>query len=456
MASTPAPGEEAGRPSSLSRVAFASGIGSCLEWYDFFIYGNAAAVVFNKLYFPDLAPAVGTLVAFASFGVGFLVRPLGGLFFGHFGDRIGRKNVLISTLLLVGGATFLIGFVPSYAAIGVAAPILLVALRLVQGFGAGAEYGGAVIYAVEHAPPGRRGWFGSWSPMGVSLGTLLAAAVFAAVSSLPEEQFLSWGWRLPFWLSAVLVVIGLYLRMRLSESPVFLRAKERSDVLRSPIKHAIRTQPRSFLVVIGARFAENGLGYLFPTWSISYLSSQLGFSRTTALLSVTVATCAQFVMVPVWSILSDRIGRKPVYAGAAIFCALFAFPYFLLLNTRSTPLVLLAMSAAVGIGVAGMFGPQAAYFAELFGPRVRYSGFAFARELGSILAGGPAPFVASLLLVWTGGTPWAVASYMVVLATITAVAVLCGPETYRTDILAEPEPARRQVAAPEQTRTGQY
>jgi MFS transporter, MHS family, shikimate and dehydroshikimate transport protein len=428
---------EAGQQ-SLARVAFASGIGSCLEWYDFFIYGTAAAVVFNVLFFPELDPTVGTLVAFATFGVGFVARPLGGLFFGHFGDRIGRKNVLIATLLLVGGATFLIGFVPTYASIGVTAPILLVLFRLLQGFGAGAEYTGAVIYAVEHAPPERRGWFGSWSPMGVSLGTLMASGVFALVSMLPEEQFLSWGWRVPFWISIVLVGVGLYLRLSLAETPVFEEARERRDVLRMPIKHALVTQPRSFVVVIGARFAENGLGYLFPTWSISYLSSQLGYSRTTALTAVTIATCAQFVMVPVWSILSDRIGRKPVYAGAAIFCALFAFPYFVLLGTGSTPVVVFAMAAAVGIGVAGMFGPQAAYFTELFGPRVRYSGFAFARELGSILAGGPAPFIASLLLVWTGGTPWAVAGYMVLLSAITAVAVLWGPETYRTDILAEP------------------
>jgi len=392
----------------------------------------------SGLFHPDPEPGVGTLVAFASFGVGFIVRPLGGLFFGHFGDRFGRKNVLVATLLLVGGSTFLIGFIPSYDSIGMAAPVLLVLLRLVQGFGAGAEYGGAVIYAVEHAPPGRRGWFGSWSPMGVSLGTLMASGVFAAVSTMPEDQLLSWGWRLPFWVSIVLVGVGLYLRLRLSETPVFTRARERSEVLRSPITHALRTQPRSFVVVIGARFAENGLGYLFPTWSISYLSSQLGYSRTTALIAVTIATCAQLVMVPVWSIVSDRIGRRPVYAGAALFCALFAFPYFLLLNTRSTPVVIFAMAAAVGIGVAGMFGPQAAYFTELFGPRVRYSGFAFARELGSILAGGPAPFVAGLLLVWSGGTPWTVAAYMVVLSLITVAAVLWGPETYRSDILAEP------------------
>ena len=427
---------------SLARVAFASGIGSCLEWYDFFIYGTAAAVVFNVLFFPDVEPATGTLLAFASFGVGFLARPLGGLFFGHFGDRIGRKNVLIATLLIVGGATFLIGFIPSYSSIGVAAPLLLVFFRLLQGFGAGAEYSGAVIYAVEHAPADRRGWFGSWSPMGVSLGTLMASGVFAMVSSLPEEQFLDWGWRVPFWISIVLVGIGLYLRLRLSESPVFEQARQRREVLRSPIGHALRTQPRSFAVVIGARFAENALGYLFPTWSISYLSVQLGYPRTTALIAVTIATCAQFVMVPVWSMLSDRIGRKPVYAGAAIFCALFAFPYFILLDTRSSAVVIFALAAAVGIGVAGMFGPQAAYFTELFGPRVRYSGFAFARELGSILAGGPAPFLASLLLAWAGGAPWAVAGYMVLLAVITAVAVLWGPETFRSDILAEPDEPR--------------
>lgn len=438
MADTQGFAEREQQPYSLARVAFASGIGSCLEWYDFFIYGTAAAIVFNVIFFPELEPATGTLVAFASFGTGFFARPIGGLFFGHFGDRIGRKNVLIATLVLVGGATFLIGFIPTYSSIGVAAPILLVLLRLIQGFGAGAEYSGAVIYAVEHAPPGRRGWFGSWSPMGVSLGILMASGVFALVSSLPEEQFLSWGWRIPFWISIVLVGVGLYLRLRLSESPVFEQVRQRRDVLRSPIGHALRTQPRSFVVVIGARFAENGLGYLFPTWSISYLSVQLGYPRTTALIAVTIATCAQFVMVPIWSILSDRIGRRPVYAGAAVFCALFAFPYFMLLNTKSTPVVIFAMAAAVGIGVAGMFGPQAAYFAELFGPRVRYSGFAFARELGSILAGGPAPFIASLLLVWSGGTPWAVAGYMVVLAAISAVAVLWGPETHRTDILAEP------------------
>lgn len=422
---------------SLARVAFASGVGSCLEWYDFFIYGTAAALVFNQLFFPEFAPATGTLIAFATFGVGFLARPLGGLFFGQLGDRIGRKTTLVVTLLLVGGATFLMGFLPSFQTIGVAAPVLLVVLRLLQGFGAGAEYGGAVIYAVEHAPIGKRGWFGSWAPMGVSLGLLLASGAFALVSRLPEEQFLAWGWRIPFWVSLILVVLGLYLRLRMSETPVFAEARKRRSVLRMPVVEALKRHPRSFGVVIGARFAENGLGYIFPVWGLAYLTTNLGYPKTTATMAVTIGTICQFVMVPIWSVLSDRVGRRPVYAGAALFCILFAFPYFLLLNTKSTPLIILAFAAAVGIGVAGMFGPQAAYFTELFGPRVRYSGFAFARELGSIAAGGPAPFLASLLVVWAAGTPWGVAGYIIVLASITFVAILLGPETYRSDILAE-------------------
>lgn len=432
----------------LVQVAFAAGVGSCVEWYDFFIYGNAAAIVFAKLFFPTFNPAVGTLLSFATFGVGFFARPFGGLVFGHFGDRIGRKTVLVITLILVGGGTTLIGVLPTYATIGLAAPALLVFLRLVQGFGAGAEYSGAVIYAVEHAPQGRRGWFGSWSPMGVAAGQLIAAGVLALFASLPSDQFLAWGWRVPFLISLILVGIGIWIRLRLMESPVFEAVRERRDVHRAPIKVAIAEHPKSFLVVIGARLAENGLGYLFPTWGLSYLTLQLGFSKAVALEAVTIATVAELVMVPVWSVLSDRVGRRAVYGGAALFCLVFAFPFFLLLNTRSTPVVVLAMALAVGIGIAGMFGPQAAFFTELFGPRARYSGFAFARELGSIISGGPAPAVASLLVIWFAGAPWGVACYIIVLAGITAAAVFWAPETYRVDITAErPDQATAPAAA---------
>ena len=419
------------------RVLFASAVGSALEWYDFFIYGTAAALVFGELFFPKLDPAVGTLAAFATFGVGFVARPLGGMIFGHLGDRIGRKPILVITLLLVGVGTFLIGLLPTYETAGVLAPILLVTLRLVQGFGAGAEYGGAVLLAVEHAPPGKRGIFGSWAPIGVTVGNLLAAGVFAIFSQLPREEFLSWGWRMPFLLSIVLIAFGLYIRARVSETPVFSEAVAKKKVLRSPVIEAVRQHPREFLVVLGARLAENGLGYLFPVFTLNYVTTQLKMPKSAALTGLTVAYFISLFTIPAFSALSDRIGRRPVYMGAAIFCALLAFPYFWLVLTQNQQLIALAFILALSIGVSGMFGPQAAYFAELFSTRLRYSGFAFARELGSILAGGPAPFVASLLVLRADGAPWGVAVYIVVLSLLTALAVYYGPETYKSDIRAE-------------------
>ena len=445
MAAVEKPGTQ-GKPeaSSLTRVMLASAVGSALEWYDFFIYGTAAALVFNKLFFPELDPLVGTLAAFASFGVGFVARPFGGLVFGHFGDRVGRKPILIITLFLVGGGTFLIGLLPSYSAIGIWAPVLLVLLRLVQGFGAGAEYGGAVILAVEYAPPGKRGLYGSLAPMGVTIGNLLAAGVFAIVSSLPAEQFLAWGWRIPFLLSIALVAMGLYIRARVRETPVFDEVARQRAVLKAPIREALLSHPRSFLVVIGARLAENALGYIFPVFGLTYVTTQLGLPRSTALIGVVLGSVVQMLTVLGSSALSDRVGRRPVYGGAALFCALFAVPFFLLVDTKVTGLVWLAFIVAYGVGVGGMFGPQAAYFAELFGPRIRYSGFAFARELGSILAGGPAPFLSTALLLWAGGRPWGVAGYIILLSLLTALAVYLGPETFRTDITADrPEEGRQ-------------
>ena len=422
---------------SLRRVMLASAVGSALEWYDFFLYGTASALVFSELFFPKLDPAMGTLAAFATFGVGFFARPFGGLVFGHLGDKIGRKPVLVFTLLLVGGGTFLIGLLPTYDSIGNWAPILLVVLRLVQGFGAGAEYGGAVILAVEYAPPGKRGLYGSFAPVGVTIGILLAQAVFAIFSSMPKEDFLSWGWRVPFLLSIFVIALGIYIRAKVMETPVFTQAVEKRKVLRAPVKEAIKRHPREFFVVVGARLAENGLGYLFPVFTLSYMTKQLHLPKNMVLTGLVIASFVQIFAVIGFSALSDKIGRRPVYMGAAIFSALFAFPFFMLVNTQSTPLIWFALIMAISIGVGGMFGPQAAYFAELFGPRIRYSGFAFARELGSILAGGPAPFVAGLLLLWAGGAPWGVAGYMVVLSLLTAIAVYFGPETYRSDISAD-------------------
>jgi metabolite-proton symporter len=423
--------------SAHRRVLLASAVGSALEWYDFFIYGTAAALVFGQLFFPKSDPRLGTLLAFATFGVGFLARPLGGLVFGHLGDRLGRKPVLVITLLLVGAGTFLIGFLPTYESIGVWAPILLVAMRLLQGFGAGAEYGGAVIMAVEHAPPGRRGLYGSFAPMGVTVGILLANGVFALFSALPKEDFLAWGWRVPFLLSFVLILVGLYIRAKVSETPVFSEIAAKSAAARSPVVEAVKQHPREFWVVVGARLAENGLGYLFPVFALNYMTQQLHLDKPMILQGNMLAYAVQLLTIPIFSLLSDRIGRRPVYIGGAIFSALFAFPFFVLVNTQSQPIIYLALILAIGVGVGAMFGPQAAYFAELFGGRVRYSGFAFARELGSILAGGPAPFIAAWLLLQSGGQPWSVAVYMIVLALLTALAVFLGPETHRRDIHAD-------------------
>jgi metabolite-proton symporter len=425
---------------SVKRVLMASAVGSALEWYDFFIYGTAAALVFGELFFPKADPAVGTLLAFATFGVGFLARPFGGLVFGHLGDRIGRKPVLVITLLLVGAGTFLIGLLPTYDTLGVWAPVLLVLLRLVQGFGAGAEYGGAVIMAVEHAPPGRRGLYGSFAPLGVTAGILLANGVFALFATLPKAEFLAWGWRVPFLLSFLLILMGFYIRSRVSETPVFSEIAMRNKAARSPVAEAVRRHPREFLVVVGARLAENGLGYLFPVFALSYMTQQLHLPKPMVLQGNMLAYGVQLFTIPFFSWLSDRVGRRPVYLGGALFSAAFAFPFFLLVNTQSPPLIYLALILAISVGVAAMFGPQAAYFAELFGARLRYSGFAFARELGSILAGGPAPFVAASLLLWGGGQPWGVACYMTVLASITALAVYLGPETYRSDISIKDNP----------------
>jgi MFS transporter, MHS family, shikimate and dehydroshikimate transport protein len=421
----------------VRRVLWASAVGSALEWYDFFIYGTASALVFGELFFPKLEPAVGTLAAFATFGVGFVARPLGGMVFGHLGDKIGRKPILVFTLLLVGGGTFLIGLLPTYDSIGLWAPVLLVVLRLVQGFGAGAEYGGAVLLAVEHAPPGKRGLFGSFAAIGVTAGNLLAAGVFALFATLPREEFLAWGWRVPFLLSIVLIVIGFYIRAKVTETPVFRETLDKKKPLKSPVLEAVLQHPREFLVVLGSRLAENGLGFLFPVFALNYMTKNLQMPKSTVLAGIMTAYFLSLFTIPAFAALSDRIGRRPVYMGAAIFSALFAFPFFGLAMTQNGLLVGIAFVLALAVGVNGMFAAQAAYYSEMFSTRLRYSGFAFARELGSLLAGGPAPFVSALLVIWAGGTPWGVALYMVVLSVLTATAIYFGPETYKTDIRVE-------------------
>jgi metabolite-proton symporter len=438
---------------SLAPVMLASAIGSALEWYDFFIYGTASALVFGELFFPKLDNGLGTLAAFATFAVGFLARPFGGLLFGHFGDRLGRKPMLVITLLLVGGGTFLIGLLPTYAQIGIWAPLLLLLMRLIQGFGAGAEYGGAVIFAVEYAPPGKRGLYGSWAPIGVTVGNLLAAGVFALVTLLPRDALLAWGWRVPFLISLLLVGLGVYIRARISETPVFAEVGQQKPKLRLPAFEAIRRHPRNFLVVIGARMAENGLGYLFPVFGLSYVINTLHMPKSVAITGVLLGNLFEIFGIAFFSWLSDKIGRRPVYMGGALFSAIFAFPFFMLVGTRDPLLISLAFIVIMGIGGGAMFGPQAAYFAELFGPRLRFSGFAFAREIGSILAGGPAPFISALLVGWMGGAPWGVAFYVIVLSLITVAAVWWGPETHQNDLASDIVEDSEQTAAAAVPRT---
>ncbi len=429
--------ESAPSPVRLRHVLISAGIGSALEWYDFFIYGLASALVFGPLFFPGYDPTLGTLASFATFAVGFLARPFGGLFFGHFGDRWGRKPMLVATLLLVGGSTFLIGLLPTYSQVGIWAPVMLLGLRLLQGFGAGAEYGGAVVMAVEFAPEGKRGLYGAFAPMGTQVGNALAGAAFLAVGAMAKDEMLAWGWRIPFLISLLLLGLGVYVRARVSETPVFQQARAEHPPLKLPALEAVRRSPRNFLVVVGARLAENALGYLYPVFGVSYLIGTLRVPREVAVTGMIAGSVALVGGLLFFAWLSDRIGRRPVYMFGALFSAAIAFPFFLMVGTRDPVLIVLAFVIEMGIGSAAMFGPQAVYFAELFGPRLRYSGFAFARELGSIIAGGPAPLIASSLVAWMAGAPWGVCVYVVAISLVTAFAVWCGPETYRNDIRAE-------------------
>jgi len=430
--------EKKTRSVSITQVAIASFIGTAIEWYDFFLYGTAAALIFNRLFFPTFDPLVGTLAAFATYTVGFVARPLGGVVFGHYGDKLGRKSMLSLTLLLMGVATFCIGLLPTYDTIGVWAPALLVVLRVAQGFGVGGEWGGAVLMAVEHAPPGKRGFYGSWPQVGVPAGLLLSTAVFSAVATLPESQLLSWGWRVPFLLSVILVGVGLFIRLRIQETPAFSRVKDAGEEARLPLLDAIRTHPGNILLAMGARIAENGFFYVYSVFALVYVTEQLNLSRGTILNGVLLATVCEFFAIPAFGALSDRLGRRPVYMAGAAFSALFAFPFFWLLDTRQTSLVWLAVVLGLGVGHGAMYGPQASFFSELFGTRVRYSGASLGYQLASVFAGGLSPLIATALLAWAGGKPWPVALYMVGMALITLVSVYLAAETLAGDITEEP------------------
>lgn len=426
-------------PANLPRIVAASLIGTTIEWYDFFLYGSAAALVFNKLFFPDSDPLVGTLLSFLTYAVGFAARPLGALVFGHYGDRLGRKKLLVLSLLLMGGATFAIGLLPTHATVGAAAPVLLTALRLVQGFALGGEWGGAVLLVSEHGDARRRGFWAAWPQTGAPAGQLLATGVLSLLTAvLSDDAFGTWGWRIPFLLSGVLVIVGLWIRLSVDESPVFKEALERAESRRTgeaeklPIVSVLRHHWRDVLVAMGARMAENISYYVITAFILVYATTSAGVSKQTALNAVLIGSAVHFAVIPAWGALSDRVGRRPVYLLGAAGVGLWMFPFFSLVDTGSFGYLVLAVT--VGLVLHGaMYAPQAAFFAEMFATRMRYSGASLGAQFASVAAGAPAPLIATALLSDYGSsTP--IALYVIAAAVLTLIAVGVARETRHRDL----------------------
>ncbi|MCK2021472.1 MHS family MFS transporter [Microbacterium sp. kSW2-24] len=418
------------KKNSMLGVGAAALVGSALEWYDFYLYGTAAALVFNRIIFVNSDPVVATLAAFATFAVGYLIRPLGGLIFGRMGDTLGRKRVLVLTLLIMGVATFLMGLTPSYEQIGIWAPIMLIVLRLVQGIGAGAEFGGAAIFSVEHADPRRRGLHGAWPSAGVYLGLLMASGVFAVVTQLPEDQFLAWGWRIPFLLSAVVVIVALIIRLRLAESPAFVAMQSDEHAPVSPVRTVFAQEKTGMLTLFLAQLPQNVVSSINLAFITAYLVGNLQLSASVGPIATTIGTAVTMVLLPVFGALSDRIGRRPVILFGIVFSGIFAFPYFWLIGGGEAPaLVVVAIVLSLGLGVGAMFGPQAAYFAELFTGGARFTGLAFSRELAGAVSAGTTPLIAVALVAATGGATWAVSLFIVAACVVGAIAVFFGGET---------------------------
>ena len=435
----------------MGPVIFSSTIGTTIEWYDFFLYGTMAVLVFPKVFFPESDPTVGTLLALLTFLVGFIARPFGGALFGHFGDRVGRKTTLIATLLLMGISTLLIGFLPGYATIGIAAPLILVLLRLGQGLGVGGEWGGSVLLAMEYGHKGgRRGFWASWPQMGVPIGLVLSTIVVNIVQGATGASFFTWGWRIPFFLSALLIFIGLYIRLRVLETPLFAMVKEQKQVVRAPVIEAFRHSTREILLSAGARFVEQAPFYLFTVFVITYGVEKVQLSRSLVLNAITIAAVLELFTIPLFGHLSDSIGRRRWYLIGCVLIAAFAFPYFLLMNTGSAALFILAVVLSLAVFHAWVYGPQAALIAERFGTRSRYSGASMGYQLAAPFAGGLAPIIALLLLtgksslsalglpgtiVNVGAGSWqAVAVYIIVLAAISFGSVLALKDLTNADI----------------------
>jgi metabolite-proton symporter len=424
----------------VRKVACASFIGTLIEYFDFFIFGTASALIFNKVFFPALDPLIGTLASFATFGVAFVARPVGGVVFGHFGDRVGRKTMLVVSLALMGSATALVGLLPTYAQIGIWAPLLLVVSRMLQGAAVGGEWSGAVLMAVEHAPPGKRAFYGSWPLCGVPAGLTLATASFYLVQMLPPGAMISWGWRIPFVASVVLVVLGVYIRLRISESPVFRVVRDRGEQARFPAVEVLR-RARTRVVIAVLSFAVNAVVFYMATvYALSYGAKE-GTSRGTILLAVCVAAVLQIFTTPAVAVLADRYGRRPVLLAGTVLAGIVAFPFYWLLNTGNFVAILVAMIVALPIVHALTYTPLASFLPELFETRLRYSGSAIGYTVGAMIWSGPTPFVSAALFSWAQDS-WPLAMYVIVAGVVTFAAVFAARETYRDDLSAGPKQDR--------------
>ena len=425
-------------PSTVRKVALAAMAGSAIEWYDFFIYLTAAALVFGPLYFPGSSEVAGVLASFSTAAVGFVARPIGGILFGHFGDRLGRKPTLVIALLTMGTATTLVGLLPTYATIGVAAPILLFVLRFLQGLAVGGQWGGAVLLATEYAPEDRRGFYGSFAQAGVPVGLLLGNTVFLVISAIVGEQaFGAWAWRIPFLLSIILIAVALYIQLRLEDTPVFRQLEERQHEdeeaeSSSPVLEVLRDHPKQVLLAGGAFFVVNGGFYVLITGMLDYGTRTLGVSENAMLTAVLVSAVVEGIAIVGMSALSDRVGRRPVFMSGAVLLGLWAFPLFWLVNTGSIPLIIVSLCIAQFF-LGMMYGPQAALFSEMFSARVRYSGASIGYQGASVFAGGLAP----IIMVWlleTTGTSLSVSVYMFLMAAVTFFSVYLITETYEDEM----------------------
>ena len=413
-------------PRVIRKVVTSALIGATIEWYDFFLYGVVAGIVFSKLYFPSDDPLISTLLAYTTFAVGFVTRPLGGVIFGHFGDRVGRKSILVVTLMIMGVSTFLIGLLPTHAQIGVAAPILLLLLRVAQGIGLGGEWGGAVLMAYEYAPKEKRGFYASLPQVGLAIGLFMASGVVALLSWLcTEEQFMAWGWRVAFLISGLMVAVGMYIRLHVKETPEFAAVKARNAETAIPFMDMMRRYPGNVLKGMGARYIDGVFFNVFGVFSISYLTSTLQISRTDALIGVMVAAVVMCFTIPLFGRLSDRMGRSRVYLWGSLITAISAFPAFWLMAHSGGNVLLIWIAIVVPFGIlyAAVYGPEAALFCDLFDAKVRYTGISFVYQFSGIFASGLTPIIATYLLKTGNGEPWHIVGYILFASLVSAVSV---------------------------------